>query len=134
MNNRCICTVSCALVGVILALFAGAVLGALYFFGVLSAIALPIQAVLLFGIIAFFGISAISLVSGKCRFTNCLCKLRSILFTGSVGTILSALIALLVSLTPGAILSAIVIGIVAFFLVLLIAGIICLVSCVADCE
>lgn len=134
MNNKCICTVSCKLIGVISALFAGVVLGALYFFGILTAIIIPLQAVLAFGIIAFFGISAVSLLKQKCNLTNCLCRLRGILFTGAVGTILSSLIALLVSLTPGAILSAIVIGLVGFFLVLLIAAIICLVSCTADCD
>lgn len=134
MNNKCICSVSCTLIGIISALFAGVALGALYFFGVLTAIVLPLQAVLVFGIIAFFGISAISVISEKCGFLNCLCRLRGILYTGAVGTILSALIALLVSLTPGAILSALVVGLVGFFLVLLIAAIICLVSCTADCD
>lgn len=134
MNNRCICTVSCTLIGVISALFAGVVLGALYFFGILTALIIPLEAVLAFGIIAFFGISAISLVSEKCYLKNCICRLRGIIYTGAVGTILSSIIALLVSLTPGAILSAIVIGLVGFFLVLLIAAIICLVSCTADCD
>lgn len=134
MNNKCICSVSCSFIGVIAALAAGVAIGALYFFGVLTAITFPLQAVLTFAGIAFFGISAVSVLSGKCTLAQCFCRLKGILFTGAVGTILSALIALLVSLTPGAILSAIVIGLVAFFLVLLISAIICFVTCTADCD
>ncbi len=133
-NSRCICTVSCTLIGAVLALFGGVLTGALFFFGIITAGTFIIPATLVFGAVAFLGISAIALLEGRGSVGACFCRLRGILYTGAVGTIVSAIAGLLVTLAAGSTLSAIIVGLIAFFFVLLLAGIICLVNCNADCN
>ncbi len=134
-NNKCCdCGNSCAFAGTALALIAGIVIGLLFFFGVIPFVATPLLVTLIFGGVLFIGIAAAFLFSPNYGITQCLCRYRGILFAGSAGTFLASLLAQLVTLTIGSILPAILVGLIAFFLVLLIAAIICLARCAGDCE
>lgn len=133
-ENRCSCSASCAFIGTAIAIVTGIIVGLLFFFGVLESITLGLIATLIAGAGAFAAISAAFLFARNGEKKRCLCRLRGILFTGAVGTFLTSLFALLVDVGIFSIISAIIIGLVAFFLILLISAIICLALCVADCD
>lgn len=133
-NNQCTCSTSCAFIGTAVSLIAGIVVGLLFFFGVIPFVATPLIVTLIVGAVAFAGIAAAFLFARDCRVKECLCRLRGVLFVGSAGTFLASLLAQLVTLTIGSVFAAILIGLIAFFLILLISAIICLAACAADCE
>lgn len=134
--NSCRCNGSdfCKIIGITAALIFGIAVGLLYFFGVFTAIAIPLTTILAFGFVGIAGVTAISLFAKGREITGCLCRLKGTLLSGAIGTFILSLAALAVSLTTGSVLSAVVIGVVGFFLALLIAGLVCLVSCAANCD
>ena len=134
MNNRCNCGTSCAFLGIGVSVIAGIVAGLLFFFGVIPFIATPLIVTLVVGAAAFALISAVFLFVRDCAVKACLCRFRTALFTGAVGTFLASLLAQLITVTIGSVFGAVLIGLITFFLILLISSIICLADCAADCE
>lgn len=135
MNNcKCNCSILCSVIGTAIALVFGTAVGFLFYFGVFSAIVIPLTTILAFGFVSIIGTATTALLNRSCEIEGCLCRLKGMLLSGATGTFISSLAALAVSLTTGSVLSAIVIGLVGFFLALLIAGVVCLVNCVTDCD
>lgn len=134
MEKNCRCGTSCAFIGTAISLIAGIIIGLLFFFAVIPFVATPLIVTLIVGAVALFAIAAAFLFVRDYSVKQCLCRLRGILFTGAVGTFLASLFAILASVTTGAVFGAIVVGVIGFFLILLISAIICLAICAADCE
>ena len=77
----------------------------------------------------------VSLVSGdeSRRERGCICKALSILQLGALGTILTALVLLAVDFGGITTIGAIVYGAFFFFFIFLLASVICLARCYAEC-
>ena len=133
-NCKCNCSNSCNIIGTAIALIFGIVTGILFYFGVFSAVVVPLTTILAFGFVTIIATAATALLLRGCESDGCLCRFKGTLLTGAIGTFISALVALAVSLTTGSVVFAIVIGLVGFFLALLLASIVCLVNCVTDCK
>lgn len=120
----------CLLAGVI-SVFAGIIIGVLYYFGFIANIVTAVWVAL--GI-AIFNLIFLILISvfGDQKALRCLCKYGECLLTGIIGTIITATAALAITLTTGSTLIAILIALVGFFAGFLILSLIYLIKCLID--
>lgn len=131
---------ACEVVGIILSIIAGVAVGILFSSALIPAIAdfiiiaLILSAITL--VIGFGTLFSANTIKGCNAFYKCTCKFARFLFTGIIGTILAGTIALTAGLITTAIVSIIFVALTAFFFVLMIVAIICLVSCLISrtCE
>ena len=116
---------------VILGIIAGVVLGVLYSFGFIAT-GVIFWAYLAIGVLGVF-LSPIYATNGGCESNDrCFCRNRTIILVASVGAIVSAAVGLIVAGVALTTLIAIVLGVATFFVVTLIAAIICLTLCLCN--
>lgn len=125
--------VSCTAIGLFLALLFGAVLGTIFYFGLITAI--PILLWVIFGVGAFSVVTTIALAAFQQFLPSkiCLCRVRNLLLIGGLGAFVTSVIALLSAVTAFSVLSAILVGVAGFFAFLAIAALVCFVLCSAKC-
>ena len=136
-NKSCICG-GCKLVGTILGIIVGVIIGIIFSLGYTSLIATGIW--IAFGLATFFllyilGALLFGLCSGSCSIiVSCIRQNLGCLLTGIVGTILTTLAALSVSLDTASIAIILLVGLGAFFFTFLIVGIISFIKCAVNCD
>ncbi|MDP4134197.1 MAG: hypothetical protein Q8882_09315 [Bacillota bacterium] len=130
MNNRCCCCcISCTAVGIFLSIIFAILIGVLFFFGLVPGITTAIWIAL--GVAAFAAIVTFVNVLQDRNYDHrsCICEFLRGLIVGIVGTIITAIIALAIPLIPFIVLIAILVGLVAFFLALVISQLVCFLLC-----
>ncbi len=134
MNNGCNCDASCKFIGFAIALVTGVIAGLLFYFDVFSSVERALEVTLVIGAAAFSLISAAFLFTRECRLKRCLCRYRGILLGGALGTFFASFVSILTAVTTFSVVSAIFVGLTAFFLIMLVAGLICLTACTGECD
>ncbi|MGM9969996.1 MAG: hypothetical protein ACI35S_06340 [Anaeroplasma sp.] len=126
------CGISCAcLIGLTLGGFVALIVAALFFAGVLTEITIGLLIVLSISVVAIL-LLIVSLSSCCRRNLDCFRANGICLLFGAIGTIIFAIIALSITLTPGEILGTIIIALVAFFFTVTISSIISLIICLLN--
>lgn len=137
MNNiSCSCNYinGCAVLSVLAGIIAGIVTTLLSITAVIAVT--PAFLWVLFGIavgyLAITLLKADSLTSSRTK--TCVCTTLGILFTGILGTILTAIILLGITFAATSITGAIITGLLLTFFTLIITATICLIKCIANCN
>lgn len=126
------CGISCAcLIGLTLGGFVALIVAALFFSGVLTEITIGLLIVLSISVVAIL-LLIVSLSSCCRRNLDCFRANGICLLFGAIGTIIFAIIALSITLTPGEILGTIIIALVAFFFTVTISSVISLIICLLN--
>lgn len=132
--NCCQCKFNCTSLAVIVSVIVGVVAAFLTLTGNL-AVGTPLLWVF-FGIaVGFLAITLLStrFCNGDER-TNCLCPVLSVLLTGVLGTILFALVLLLIDVAITSVIGAILSGLLFLSFALTLTTTACLIRCLADCR
>lgn len=120
----------CEIVGIILSVIAGVTAGILFSLGLIPlAENLIIVALIIAGLSLVILLGAIISGKGYGGYSKCVCKSGLFVLTGAIGTLISATLAITTGFTITLIASIIFVAFSAFFLVLLIAALICLFTC-----
>ena len=132
--NCCQCKINCTSFAIIASIIIGVVTAFLTLTGNL-AVGTPILWVF-FGIaLAFLAITLISTrLCGDAERTNCLCPVLSVLLTGILGTVLFALVLLLIDIAITSVIGAILVGLLFLSFSLTLTTSACLIRCLADCR
>jgi len=128
-SYRCRCTVA--------ALIAAAVIGVITTFLQITAVitVTPVFLWVALGVaVVYLGVLVFTAaLAGRAQATTCMCSALNALLIGILGTILLAVILLLVGIVATGIVSAILIGLLAFFVTLMLGSTACLVRSLTDC-
>ncbi len=126
---------NCTLTAVITAVIAGVAAAFLQILGVVTVTTAFVVGALITGVayLAVGVLAAANLRRSDTR-TFCLCRNLNTLLVGMLGTILSALVLLVVGITATGVVSAILVGLLLFFLWLTVATSACFIRCAADCD
>ncbi len=125
----------CATIGTVVGIIFGAIVGVLFALGLIPFITTAVWIV--FGIAAavllyVMGIVLLSSCDSSCNLCCCLKKYLNCLLVGAIGTIISALAALAITLVTTTLLIEILIAIGAFFFAFMLASLILFITCAAD--
>ena len=134
LDCNCNCRCRCNLTALIASLLIGVIAAFLRITGVLTVSTTFLWAAFIIAVVYLAVlILSMALVGGKeacaCLFTN----LRA-LVAGALGTILFALVLLLIDVASASVIGAILVGLLLFFFALLFASSACLIKCLADCR
>ena len=121
--NRCECTC----IGLILAVLAGVTLGVLYSLGFVAT-GIIFWALLAFGVAAFFAAPVYAGLSDEGK-RSCFCRNKLSYLVGAIGTVIAAVVGLLVSPVASVLIVSIVTGLAVFFTVLLLSVLVCITNC-----
>lgn len=124
------CKCSCAYISVIVGIIAGVVLGILSAMGMIST-GVIFWAYALIGVGGIFLTPIYSLLNSMGSSRRCFCSYRVKLLIASIGTIIAAVVGLILAFTAGITAISIVVGISTFFTVTLLGLIVCLALCVS---
>ena len=127
---RCRCFCKCPLIALIASLVIGVVAAFLQIVGVITVT--PVFLFVALGVAGLF--LAVLLLGDGAGGCGCGCADINSVLIGILGTILFSLILLVVGITATSIVSAILVGVLVFFLALIITGAVCLVRCRANCN
>lgn len=133
-NFSCGCKTDC----VVRALIVSAIIGVLTAFLQITAVITVTPAFLWVALgIAVVYLGVLTLATARARYAEqrcgCCRALNSVL-AGILGTALFAVVLLAVGIVVTSVVSAILVGLLLFFLALILTGTACLVRCFADCE
>ena len=131
-NFSCGCRRDC----VVRALIVSAIIGVLTAFLQITAVITVTPAFLwvAFGIaVVYLGVLALATARTSRTEQGCCRALNSVL-AGILGTALFAVVLLAVGIVATSVISAILVGLLLFFLALILTGTACLIRCFADCE
>lgn len=124
---------NCIVIGIILALILGVTTGIVYFLGLIP---IPLNFITIALIISVASIGILlgtlitaNIIEGSNSFRKCVYKFSRFVLAGSFGTFLATTLAVTVGVVDISIISTIFVAISAFFFVLLIVALICLLSC-----
>jgi len=136
-HHKCRFT-ACSCLGVGISILVGAVVGVLFAFGLIPFITTIVWVVFGLAVLTLiFLVAGIFLSATGCCKSEALqkCTIRNTpcLLAGIIGTIISAIIALSIVLTPALIVVIVFIAILGFFFSLMIIGLIAYLSCIT-CE
>ncbi|MBR2744242.1 MAG: hypothetical protein IKE01_02960 [Clostridia bacterium] len=127
---------ACEFIGVILSLVAGVAVGILFAFGFIPIALNFITIALVFSVVTIgiliFSLFTANVVKGNNAFYKCACKYAKLLLAGSIGTFLSTTISAIIGVTVFTIPATIFVALAAFFFVMMITALICLISCIID--
>ncbi|MBR7122528.1 MAG: hypothetical protein IKC95_03665 [Oscillospiraceae bacterium] len=124
------CKYNCAYVTVIAAILAGVALGILYTLGYVSA-GIVFWAYLAAGVLGIL-LAPIYATGISCGGRCCFARYRCLVLSGAIGTVVTGVIGLLAAPFAATTAVAIILGIVTFFLVLLLGSLVCLTNCLSD--
>ena len=128
------CMTGCELIGLTVSTILGIAVGYLFAVGLIPVTINFIRIALVMSVIGL-AILIVSLFSASkisaCReFYGCICQSSKLLLAGSVGTLLTTTIASILGVGIISLLTSIVVGLSAFFFILMMISIICIVSCI----
>lgn len=125
---------NCEVIGIVLAIIVGIAAGIIYFQGIIP---LPVNFILIGIILSVISLAILlgslfsaNVIEGCNGFKKCICKYGKFLLAGSIGTFLATTIAAIIGVTTVTILSTIFIAISAFFFVIIIVSLVCLINCI----
>ena len=127
---------TCEIIGIILGIIVGVAVGILFSAELIPITVNFIQIALVMSVVVL-GILLVALFSanamkGYNSFYKCICKFSKFVLTGSIGTLLSTTIAATLGVTVISIISTIFVALSAFFFVLMIVSVVCLISCIIN--
>ena len=138
--NRKNCIASCEIIGLTVSTIIGIIVGYLFAVGLIP-ITINLITIALFMSVIGLAILIVSLLSanrpGACNaFHECVCRTSKLLLTGSIGTLLATTISAILGVTVVSLVVSVFVGLSAFFFVLMIIAIICLINCIIKelCE
>ena len=126
--------ISCLLAGITAGVLVAIAVGLLFFFGVITNLTIALWVAFGVGIFTLVSTFAAALLTPVWISRKCFCRNKNALLTGGIGLVVTTVIALSTTLAAQSILSAILIGLVAFFLLLSLASIICFIICITRCR
>jgi len=126
---------ACESIGLIISIVFGVLVAALFASGLIPFITTAVW--ILFGLAVLFLVFLVSGVyfaalSVAPALQKCICKNALCLLAGTIGTIISAIVALSIELVFTLIAVIVIIGFLAFFFALMILGLIALIRCIVD--
>ncbi len=125
---KCICLIS-ALISAILGIIVGFVSFSTALAGVVTALWIAFGIAILSIIILLI----YPLIMNR-RSLKCICDTGTCLAIGAIGTLITSIIGLTITIVTGSLFSAIIIGLATFFLALTIFSILQLLLCLTDCK
>ncbi|MBQ8001981.1 MAG: hypothetical protein IJ297_00890 [Clostridia bacterium] len=131
--NNCSCRPNCIGIAVLASIVIGIIAGFLTVSGMLTVSTPFLWALFAVAVIGLGVILTLSVLSGA-RALRCICNAISLLLTGILGTLLTAVILLVIDIATASIAGAIITGLLFLFFTLLITTAACLVRCIADCD
>lgn len=135
MNNcNCGYRYRCHLTALIASLLLGVIAAFLRITGILSLTTAFLQAAFIIAVVYLATLMlAMALANRKESCARLCVNLRTVL-TGALGTILFALVLLLIDVSATSVIGALLTGVLIFFFTLLFAGTACLIKCLANCR
>lgn len=133
-NCNCGCNLSCKAIGILLSIVFGVLAGILFFFKALPCVTVSIWVALAIAVIVLIATIFAVFRSNSISDKVCLCRNISTLLVGVIGTIITAVVALALWLLPCSIFIATLIGLIAFFFVLTLSAVVCILLCLLDCN
>lgn len=127
--NKNNCIANCEIIGFTVSTIVGIIIGYLFAVGLI-----PIT-INLITIALFMSVIGLAILVATLLFTNrinyeCICKISKLLLIGSIGTLISTTISAILGVTIISLIASIFVGLSAFFFVLMIISIICLINCI----
>lgn len=131
---NCSCRCRCGLTALIASLLLGVIAAFLRITGVLNLTTLFLWAAFIIAVVYLAVLILSMAVMGKREACACLYTNLRALLAGALGTILFALVLLLIDVAAASVIGAILAGVLIFFFTLMFAGSACLIRCLADCR
>ncbi len=117
----------------VISIFLGVIIGVLFFFALIPTIIPAIWIAFGLSILTLIGLVTLSSADIE-RGNQCMCIYGKCLLAGIFGSLITSIIALVITLTVGAVFGAIVIAIWGFFFTLLLIALIMLVKCLIEAN
>lgn len=134
LDCNCNCRCRCNLTALIASLLIGVIAAFLQITGVLAVNTTVLWTALIIAV-AYLAVLILSMaLMGRKEACACLCTNLRALVAGALGTILFALVLLLIDVAAASVIGAILVGLLLFFFALLFASSACLIKCLADCR
>lgn len=133
-NNNCYCGFNCLGISVIASLIVGVITAILTITATITVT--PAFLWVLFGI-AIASLALLLVVSAFARspfVRACLCRFKTVLLVGILGTILFAVVLLAITFAATSVVGAIITGILLAFFTLILTSAACLIGCLTDCD
>lgn len=127
-NNDCWC-----LLAAVISLFIGVILGVVYYFGLLPAIATPILILVILAAVFLITLVFVGAFAGP-KIGRCVCGNGNCLLGGIIGTIIFGIIALALELTTVTIARTIIVAIFGLFAALFITTLVIFVRCIIEAN
>ena len=131
---NCSCRCRCSLTALIASLLLGVIAAFLRITGVLNLTAAFLGAAFIIAVVYLAVLILSMALLGKREACACLCTNLRALLAGVLGTILFALVLLLIDVAAASVIGAILAGVLIFFFTLMFAGAACLIRSLADCR
>lgn len=132
LDCSCSCRCRCNLAALIASLLLGVIAAFLRITSVLIINTTFLWAALIIAAVYLVMLMLSMAVACKCDECPCLCTNLRAQVAGALGTILFALVLLLIDVPAASVIGAILVGLLVFFLTLLFAGSACLIRCLAN--
>lgn len=134
----CLCSCNskwnCTAAAVIASVIVGVVTAFLQILGVITVGTAFLWVALGIAVVYLAGLVAVSTLDRGVKRTACACRTLAALLAGILGTVLLSLVLLAVGIVATSVLSAIGVGLLLFFLALIVTASACYVLCQADCQ
>ncbi len=122
---------NCVCLSLITGILAGVILGVLYALGFVAT-EIVFWAYLAVGVAGVL-LSPVYAARSACEgIGRCFCNYKNLILAGAIGTIVAAVVGLIVAPIASTTVVAIVLGLTTFFAVVLLVSVICLVTCLCD--
>lgn len=132
-NCSCNPRISCTTAALIISVIVGVVTAFLQILGVITVGAAFLWVTLGIAVVYLAGLVVASALSRRTGRPACTCRVLNTLLAGILGTVLLSLVLLAVGIVATSVISAIGVGLLLFFLALIITASACYVRCEADC-
>lgn len=127
-NNDCWC-----LLAAVISLFIGVILGVVYYFGLLPAIATPILILVILAAVFLITLVYVGAFAGS-KIGRCICGNGNCLLSGIIGTIIFGIVALALELTAVTIARTVIVAIFGLFAALFITAVVIFVKCIIEAN
>lgn len=130
----CNCRWNCTVVALILSVIAGVVAAFLQIMGVITVGTAFLWAALGVAVVYLAALVVSAALRRNPERPNCVCRVLDLVLAGILGTVLLSLILLAVGIVATSVFSAIAVGLLLFFLWLILTASACYVRCLLDCA
>ncbi len=133
-NINCGCKTSCIGLSVVASIIIGIITSFLIYTATVALT--PAFLWVLLGIaVVWLAVLLITVATTRVRgIRDCLCPILPVLFTGILGTIITAIVLLAITFAATSVIGAIIAGLLLLFFALTITSTTCLIKCIAGCD